>query len=247
VTCAFALPHPAPSRRPRAVSNGCGVARRRARAQARRTARSTDLQFVPVLTSFFAARMVPSAPAELALGIRRGHSLAAIRGTHRSVRSRSLAVRALARPPSSPSASRHEVPGFGAACSLVRLACWTVAPVSPRISARQPEPTVGWRDCPRLRSLLAANQWIAETSAFVESILRGRSLHSLPIESLLVPEARARPRSSRARKRGVPANAGGTGWGPWLLAGSFGPAGWGGSEEACRQAGDRGEILWRQG
>ncbi len=55
VTCGFAGSRPAPSRRPRAVSSGCGVARRCARAQACRTARSTDLQFVPVLTSFFAA------------------------------------------------------------------------------------------------------------------------------------------------------------------------------------------------
>jgi hypothetical protein len=63
--------------------------------------------------------------------------------------------------------------------------------------ARQPEPTAGWRDCPRLRSLLAANQWIAESSAVVEPILRGPSPHSLPIESLLLPGVKARPTSSR--------------------------------------------------
>jgi hypothetical protein len=123
VTWPFALPHPAPSRRPRAISGGCGVARRRARAQACRTARSTDLQFVPVLTSFFAARVLPSAPAELTFGIRRRHSLAAIHGTHggasgpnRTPSERSSGL------PCSPSAPRHEVPGFGAVCSLVRLA-----------------------------------------------------------------------------------------------------------------------------
>jgi hypothetical protein len=99
VTCGSAGSRPAPSRRPRAVSSCCGVARRRAREQACRTARSTGLQFVPVLTSLLPARMPPSAPAELVFGIRRGHSLAVIHGTHRVLGSRSLAVRALARPP----------------------------------------------------------------------------------------------------------------------------------------------------
>ena len=124
-----------------------------------------------------------------------------------------IARRPSARPASrlSPSAPRHEVPGFGAVGSPVRLAPGTVAPVLPRVSARQPEPTAGWRDCPRLRSLLAANQWIAETSAVVEPILRRPSPHSLSIESLLVPETKARPRSSRARKRGVLEKAGGLG------------------------------------
>ena len=164
---------------------------------------------MPVLTSFFAAHMLPSAPAELTFGIRRGHSLAVVHGTHPSspVPSAPPSERSSGLP-SSPSAPRHEVPGFGAVCSLVRLASWTVPPVLPRVSARQPEPTAGWRDCPRLRSLLAANQWIAESSAVVEPILRGPSPHSLPIESLLVPEAKARPRSSRARKRGVLARLG---------------------------------------
>ena len=153
--------------------------------------------------------MRPSAPAELTFGIRRGHSLAVVHGTHPSspVPSAPPSERSSGLP-SSPSAPRHEVPGFGAVCSLVRLASWTVPPVLPRVSARQPEPTAGWRDCPRLRSLLAANQWIAESSAVVEPILRGPSPHSLPIESLLVPEAKARPRSSRARKRGVLARLG---------------------------------------
>ncbi len=154
--------------------------------------------------------MIPSAPAELAFGIRRGHSLAVVHGTHRAPRFRS---------PRRPSARpvirllrallAVRCPGSGAVCSLVRLAPGTVPPVLPRVSARQPEPTAGWRDCPRLRSLLAANQWIAETSAVVEQILRRPSPHSLPIESLLLPEAKARPRSSRARNRGVLANAGG--------------------------------------
>ena len=224
VTCGFAGSRPAPSRRPRAVSSGCGVARRRARAQACRTARSTDLQFVPVLTSLlrrphgFLQRR-PSSPSASDAGIhsRSSTALTGCSGPDRSPSERSPGL------PSSPSAPRHEVPGFGAVGSLVRLAPGTVAPVLPRVSARQPEPTAGWRDCPRLRSLLAANQWIAETSAVVEPILRGPSPHSLPIESLLVPEAKARPSSSRARKRGVPAKGRGTGWGQWPQAGSFGP------------------------
>ncbi len=136
----------------------------------------------------------------------------------------------IARRPSARPASRllrallaMRCPGSGPSVRPSGSRPGTVAPVLPRVSARQPEPTAGWRDCPRLRSLLAANQWIAETSAVVEPILRGPSPHSLPIESLLVPEAKARPISSRARKRGVPASAGGTGWGQWPQAGSFGP------------------------
>jgi hypothetical protein len=101
---------------------------------------------------------------------------------------------------SSPGAPRREVPGFGAVGSPVRLGCGTVAPVRPRVSARQPEPTAGWRDCPRLGSLLAANQWIAEMSAVVEPILRRPSPHSLPIESLLLPETKATPISSGGEK-----------------------------------------------
>jgi hypothetical protein len=103
-------------------------------------------------------------------------------------------------------------PGFGAVCSPVRLARGTIVPVLLRVSAHQPEPTAGWRDCPRIRSLLAANQWIAETSAVVEPILRGRSPRSLPIESLLVPEAKARPISSRGEK----AWSRGKGQGDWV-------------------------------
>ena len=212
MTCGFAGSRPAPSRRPRAVSSGCGVARRRARAQACRTARSTDLQFVPVLTSFFAARMLPSAPAELAV---RHPTRAFTRGHPRHSPGAPVPI---ARRPSARPASRllrallaMRCPGSGPSVRPSGSRLWTVAPVLPRVSARQPEPTAGWRDCPRLRSLLAANQWIAETSAVVEPILRRPSPHSLPIESLLVPEAKARPISSRARKRGVPATQGGRG------------------------------------
>jgi hypothetical protein len=118
---------------------------------------------------------------------------------------------------------RHEVPGFGAVSSLVRLTPGTVVPVLRRVSARQSEPTAGWRDCPRHRSLLAANQWIAETSAVVEPILRRPSPHSLPIESLLVPEAKARPISWRGEKTWSLGKCRGTRWEQWPRAGSFGP------------------------
>jgi hypothetical protein len=212
VTCGFAGSRPAPSRRPRAVSSGCGVARRLARAQACTTARSKELQFVPVLTSFFAAAHASFSAGRSRLrhptrAFTRGHPRHSpgCSGPDRSASERSSGL------PSSPSAPRHKVPGFGAVCSLVRLASWTVPPVLPRVSARQPEPTAGWRDCPRLGSLLAANQWIAETSAVVEPILRRPSPHSLPIESLLLPEAKARPISSRGERTWSPANAGGLG------------------------------------
>src|SRR6266545_1892632 len=128
----------------------------------------------------------PRSPSASDAGIYSRSSTALTRcsGPDRSPSERSPGLR------SSPSAPRHEVPGFGAVGSFVRLASWTVPPVLPRVSARQPEPTAGWRDCPRLGSLLAANQWIAETSGVVEPILRAPSPHSLLIESLLVPKAK---------------------------------------------------------
>jgi len=67
-----------------------------------------------------------------------------------------------------------------------------------------------WRTCRRLRSLLAANQWIAETSAVVEPILRGPSPHSLPIEFPLVPRQGRGHFRREARKRGVDGNSVGT-------------------------------------
>lgn len=216
VTCGFAGSRPAPTRRPRAVSSGCGVARRRARAQACTTARSTDLQFVPVLTSLLPARMPPacflqrrpSSPfSHAGIHSRSSTALTGCSGPDRSPSERSPDL------PSSPSDPRHEVPGFGAVCSLVWLAPGTVARCCSGSPPRQPEPTAGWRDCPRLRSLFAANQWIVETSAVVEPILRGRSPRSLPIESLLVPNAKARPISSRGEKTWSPGKRRGTGWG----------------------------------
>ena len=60
VTCGFALPRPAPSRRPRAAAHGrWGSATPRQGACAN-TAGSTDLQFVPVLTSLLAGHHASS-------------------------------------------------------------------------------------------------------------------------------------------------------------------------------------------
>ena len=99
---------------------------------------------MPVLTSLLPAPMLPSARAELAFGIRRGHSLAVVHGTHRALQLQSLAGRALVRPPVfSERCLAMRCPGSGAFWSLVRLASWTIAPVLPRISARQPEPIAG--------------------------------------------------------------------------------------------------------
>jgi len=143
VTWPFALPQPAPSRRPSAVLHGSGVARRRARTLARKTARSTDLQFVPRAHLLHRRRArLPQPPPSSPFGIRRGYPFAVIHGAH------SGAPVSSARRPSARPASRllrarllNEVPGFGAVCSLVRLASLTVAPVLPRTSAGGPEPT----------------------------------------------------------------------------------------------------------
>jgi hypothetical protein len=77
-------------------------------------------------------------------GIQRGHPFVVIHGAHpgAQVPSAPPSERSSGRP-SSPSAPRHEVPGFGAVCSLVGLVTWTIAPLSPQISARLPEPTAG--------------------------------------------------------------------------------------------------------
>lgn len=199
VTCGFAGSRPAPSRRPRAVSSGCGGARHRAPsagvqgAPGRRILSSCPCSPPSSLPACFLQRR-PSSPSASDADIhsRSSTALTGCSGPDRSPSERSPGL------PSSPSAPRHEVPGFGAVGLPVRLAPGTVAPVLPRVSARQPEPTAGWRDWPRPRSLLAANQWIAEASAVVEPILRGPSPQSLPIESLLVPEARR----SRDRRGG---------------------------------------------
>jgi hypothetical protein len=75
-------------------------------------------------------------------------------------------------------------PGSGPSVRSSGSRCGTIAPVLPRISAGEPEPTAGGEIGRRLRSLLAASQWIAETSAVVRPMLRGPSPHSLPVEAL---------------------------------------------------------------
>jgi hypothetical protein len=184
-------------------------------AQARRTGRSTDLQFVPVLTSFQGrhARVLSRRPSS-SIGIRDGHPFAVIHGSL-------AALVPSARRPSARPACRllrgrlsYEVPGFGAGCSLIRLAMWdrrAGVAADLRSSARADR---RWRGCRRLRSLLAANQWIAETSAVVGPIVRGPSPHSLPIESPLVPGTGRGPFRREARTWS-PGKRRGTGSGPW--------------------------------
>lgn len=246
VTWPFVLPRPAPSRRPRAVSNGCGEARRRARAGAH-TIRSTDLQFVPVLTSFIAAARAsfgprPSSP----FGIRRGHHSSSTGSPRCSGPVRSPSERSPGLP-SSPSAPRHEVPGFGAIWSLVRLRVLDSragAAVDLRSSARAGR---RWLDCRRLRSLLAANQWIAEISAVVETDPeRSESPftpHRVPRRAWSQGEADFVEGRESVESREI----GGDLLGTVALAGSFEPAGRRANEEASRRGGDRAETSWRQG
>jgi hypothetical protein len=61
VTWPFALPRPAPSRRPRAVLHGSEVSATPRSGAGAHTARSTDLQFVPMLTSSSSLRTLASA------------------------------------------------------------------------------------------------------------------------------------------------------------------------------------------
>jgi hypothetical protein len=101
VTWPFALPQPAASRRPSAVLHGSGVARRRARTLARKTARSTDLQFVPPAHLLHRRRArLPQPPPSSPFGIRRGYPFAVIHGAH------SGATVSSARRPSARPASR---------------------------------------------------------------------------------------------------------------------------------------------
>ena len=160
-------------------------------------ARSTDLQFVPVLTSFRHHTRLPQAPDDLTFGIRRVHSLAVAPGLTRSsgpVRSPSERSLGLPSPPGSPPL---RCPGFGAVC-LARPA---------RVFDRHAGVAVDFRwdsradrlrrACCRLRIVLAANQWIAETPSFVGPILSGASPHSVPLGSTFpprrVPGAMVRP------------------------------------------------------
>src|SRR6266545_3380939 len=129
VTWPFALPRPAPSRRPRAVLHGSEVARRRARAQARTPPGRRIFSSCPCSPPprRYARFLQPR--VELAVRHPARASFAVIHGAHPGapVPSAPPSER-LSGLPSSPSVPRHEVPGFGAVCSLVRLAMWTIAP-----------------------------------------------------------------------------------------------------------------------
>jgi hypothetical protein len=162
VTWPFALPHPAPSRRPRAVSNGCLGSATPPQGASAYTVRSTDLQFVPVLTSFFAAAHASPAAGRA----RRSASGAGIHsrsstgspgcsGPDRSPSERSpglrlLRARLLVR---CPGFGGHLLGSSGSRPGPLRRYCRGSPLVSP---SRSP-----MARCRRLRSLLAANQWIA--------------------------------------------------------------------------------------
>jgi hypothetical protein len=166
VTCGFAGSRPAPSRRPCAVSSGCGVARRRARAQACRTARSTDLPVgarahLPSRrphASFSAGRARLRHPTRTFTRGHPQHSPRApvpiacrpsARPASRLLRAR-LAVR---RPGSGPSARSS-----GSRLGAFRRCCRG----SPLVSPSRPP---GGETALAFGSLLAANKSIAETSA----------------------------------------------------------------------------------
>jgi hypothetical protein len=144
VTWSFAGSRPASSRRPRAVHTGVGSAtpRRGACAQDRQIDGSSVRARAHLLLRRRAR--VPQPPAELVFGIRREHPIAVAHGLTGVLRSRSLAVRARARPcVFSEGAFSMRCPGSGPSVRSSGSRFWTVAPVSPRISARQPEPTAG--------------------------------------------------------------------------------------------------------
>jgi hypothetical protein len=238
VTWPFALPRPAPSRRPRAVLHGSEVARRRARTQARTPPGRRIFQFVPMLTSSSSLRTLPSATGwSSPFGIQRGHPFAVIHGAHPVLRSTPLrrpSVRPASRLLRARLAMRCPGSGRSVRSSGSRYGPCAGVAADLRSSARADR---RWRACRRLRSLLVANQWIAETSAVVRPILRGPSPHSLPMESPLVPGAWRGPSAERARKRGVQANGGGPESGSCPHAGR--PAGRADSTEAGVSAGIR--------
>jgi len=107
------------------------------------TARSTDLQFVPVLTSLLAAAHASQPPAELAV---RHPARACLRGPPRHSPGPpvpSARLWAIARPSvfserASPWGARVRGRLFARPARTL-----TVAPVLPRISAGEPEPTAG--------------------------------------------------------------------------------------------------------
>ena len=142
---AFALPHPAPLRRPRAVLHGSGVARRRAWCRRAGPAGRRIFSSCPCSPPFMAAMHASSAAVRArrsasGTGIpsRASTVLTGRSGPDRSRRVSGLAASCLFR-----ARLRMRCPGFGAGCSLIPLTSWTVAPVSLWTSACLPEPTAG--------------------------------------------------------------------------------------------------------
>jgi hypothetical protein len=156
------------------------------------------------------ARRRPQPPAELAFGIRRGHPFADLHGGSPGAPVPS------ARPPSARPACRllrarlaTRCPGSGPCASLVRLASWTVAPVSLWTSACLPEPTAGGKPAVAFGACSRRTKWIPVIYPVVGPILRGPAPHSLPIESSLVP----------GRRRGPLPSSGEKAWSPWETEG----------------------------
>ena len=107
------------------------------------------------------------------------------------------------------------MPGFGAVCSLVRLASWTVAPVLPRISAGSPSrPPVASLPSPsepaRGEPVDRRDFWCCRADP--EGSESPFTPHRVPLSCLISRRGRfGRGREdveSRQRRRG-------TGWGPW--------------------------------
>src|SRR5512132_3634219 len=115
VTCGFVGSRPATWRRPRAVAHGNAGARGAAPGRVPDTARSTDLQLVPVLTSLLrrSAPFVPPRPRS-PLAIRQSALFADARGLAGAPVPFARRPSAPGGLPIAPSAPPREVPGFGA-------------------------------------------------------------------------------------------------------------------------------------
>jgi hypothetical protein len=121
---------------------------------------------------------------------------------------------------------------------------WTIAPVSPRISARLPKPTAGGELAVAFRACSRRTCGSPSLLLLLSRIVRGRSPRSLPMESPLLPGAWRGP--FRRRAENVQSQQSEGYWvGSRRWAGSVGPAGRGGNEEASRQAGNMEETPWR--
>ena len=179
----LACPHPAASRRPRAVfatarstapSAGAGPPGRRIFS----SCPCSPPSFLRPHASFGAgrARLRPSGAGHPLADHPRPHRRS---GPDRSPSERSSGL------PSLRALLALRCPGSGPSGSLVRLASVTVAPVLRESPLGSPSRLAGGEIAVRPRSLLVANQWIANTSAVVGSMLRG----PVPIQSLPTPRS----------------------------------------------------------